>query len=59
MSQSSTLFLGMDGHQETMAVADGAQDHGAEVPYLGAMGPRLCAIAGYPLKAGHPLTSMT
>ena len=35
MSQSSTLFVGMDVHKETIAVAYVAQDHGAEVTYLG------------------------
>jgi transposase len=42
MSQSSTLFIGMDVHQETIAVASIAQDHGAEVTYLGTMGTRQC-----------------
>jgi hypothetical protein len=31
MSQSSTLFIGMDVHQESIAVAYVAQAHGAEV----------------------------
>ena len=31
MSQSSTLFIGMDVHKESIAVAYVAQDHGAEV----------------------------
>ena len=46
MSQSSTLFVGMDVHKETIAVAYIAQDHGAEVTSLGPIGPRQCAIEG-------------
>jgi hypothetical protein len=34
MSQSSTLFIGMDVHKDTMAVAYVAQEHGAEVTSL-------------------------
>ena len=44
MSQSSTLFMGMDVHKETIAVAYIAQDHGAEVTYLGTIGTRQCDI---------------
>jgi transposase len=40
MSQSSTLFIGMDVHKDSIAVAYVAQDHGAEVMYLGAIGTR-------------------
>ena len=40
MSQSSTLFVGMDVHKDSIAVAYVAQDHGAEVLYLGAIGTR-------------------
>src|SRR4029453_11005030 len=44
MSQSRTLFIGMDVHKDAMAVAYVAQDHGAAVPYLGTMGTRQCGI---------------
>jgi transposase len=44
MSQSTTLFVGMDVHKETIAVAYVAQEHGAEVTYLGTIGTRQCAI---------------
>jgi transposase len=44
MSQSRTLFIGMDVHKDSIAVAYVAQDHGAEVPYLGAIGTRQCDI---------------
>jgi transposase len=44
MSQSSTLFIGMDVHKETIAVAYVAQDHGAEVTFLGTIGTRQCDI---------------
>jgi transposase len=44
MSQSSTLFIGMDVHKDSIAVAYVAQDHGAEVAYLGTIGTRQCDI---------------
>ena len=44
MSQSRTLFIGMDVHKESIAVAYVAQDHGAEVTYLGSIGTRQCDI---------------
>jgi transposase len=40
MSQSRTLFIGMDVHKDSIAVAYVAQDHGAEVTYLGTIGTR-------------------
>ncbi len=40
MSQSSTLFVGMDVHKETIAVAYAAQEPGAEVTYYGTIGTR-------------------
>ena len=40
MSPSSPLVMGMDVHQDAIAVADVAQDHGAEVRDLGAIGTR-------------------
>jgi transposase len=40
MSQSSTLDLGMDVHQDSMAVADVAPEPGAEVTDLGTIGTR-------------------
>jgi transposase len=57
MSQSSTLFIGRDVHKDTIAVAYVAQDHGAEVIYLGTMGTRQCdidqLIRKMPSKAQH------
>jgi transposase len=44
MSQSSTLFIGLDVHKESIAVAYIAQAHGAEVTYLGTIGTRQCDI---------------
>ena len=44
MAQSSTLFIGMDVHKDTIAVAYIAQAHGAEVTYLGTLGTRQCDI---------------
>lgn len=59
MSQSRTLFIGMDVHNETIAVADVAQEHGAEVTALGTIGTRQCAIdpllRKMPSKAPHLL----
>jgi transposase len=40
MSQSSTRFIGIDVHKDSMAVADVAQDHGAEVTDRGTIGTR-------------------
>src|SRR5215813_10502262 len=46
MSQSTTLFSGMEVHKEAIAVASGAQDHGAEGTSLGSLGTRRqCASA--------------
>ena len=44
MAQSRTLFIGRDAHKGTIAVAYMAQDHGAEVTYLGTIGTRQCDI---------------
>jgi hypothetical protein len=34
----------MDVHKDSMAVADVAQEHGAEVTYLGTIGTRPCDL---------------
>ena len=44
MSQSSTLYVGIDVHKETIAVAYVAKDHDAEVVSLGTFGTRQCDI---------------
>ena len=44
MHQSSTLYVGMDVHKESIAVAYVAKDHDAEVISLGTFGPRQCDI---------------
>jgi len=44
MPQSSTLYVGLDVHKESIAVAYVAQDHGAEVISLGTVGTRQCDI---------------
>jgi transposase len=44
MSQSSTLYIGLDVHKEAIAVAYVSQDQGAEVTYLGTIGTRQCDI---------------
>ena len=40
MPQSSTLYIGMDVHKDSMAVADIAKDHDAQVISLGTIGTR-------------------
>ncbi len=44
MQQSSTLYVGLDVHKESIAVAYVAQEHGAEVVSLGTIGTRQCDI---------------
>jgi transposase len=44
MSQSRTLYVGMDVHKESIAVAYVAQDHDAEVIAPGTFGTRQCDI---------------
>jgi transposase len=44
MNQSSTLSVGMAVHQESIAVAYVAEEHHAEVVYLGTIGTRPCDI---------------
>ena len=44
MPQSSMLYVGVDVHQESIAVACVAQDHGAEVVSLGTIGTRQCDL---------------
>jgi transposase len=44
MRQSSTLYIGMDVHKESIAVAYVTQAHDAEVTYLGTIGTRQCDI---------------
>jgi transposase len=45
MSHSSTRYVGLDVHQESIAVADVANDHDADVIYLGSVGTRHTDIA--------------
>jgi transposase len=44
MSQSSTLYVGLDVHKESIAVAYVAKEHHAEVVYLGTIGTCQCDI---------------
>src|SRR5262249_38128937 len=44
MSQSTTIFVGLDVHKESIAGAYVSQEHGAEVTYLGTIGTRQCDI---------------
>jgi hypothetical protein len=44
MSPSSTLFIGLAVHTESIAVAYAAQDDSAEGVSLGTIGTRQCAI---------------
>ena len=45
MHQSSTLYIGLDVHKESMAVAYIAQEHGAEVTSLGTIGTRQNSVS--------------
>ena len=45
MAQSSTLDMGLDVHQASIAVAYAATDSGANVVSLGSSGTRQCDIA--------------
>ena len=45
MNQSSTLFIGLDVHKESISVAYVADDRRAEVIYYGTIGTRQCDIA--------------
>jgi transposase len=57
MHQSSTLYIGLDVHTDSMAVAYVAQEHGAEVTFRGTIGTRQCdldhLIRKMPSKATH------
>jgi transposase len=44
MAQSRTLYVGMDVHKESIAVAYVARAHGAELVSLGTIGTRQCDI---------------
>jgi transposase len=51
MSQSSTLYIGVDARKDSLAVAYVAQAHDAEVTDLGALGTRQCDIDHLTRKA--------
>ena len=57
MHQSSTLYIGLDVHKDSIAVAYVAKDHDAEVIYLGTIGTRHgdldTLIRNMPSKATH------
>jgi len=44
MAQGSTLFIGLDVHKESLAVAYGSEEREAEVVFLGTIGTRQCDI---------------
>jgi transposase len=44
MAQGSTLFIGLDVHKESIAVAYVAEEREAEVVFLGTIGTRQCDI---------------
>jgi transposase len=44
MAHSSTLFVGLDVHKETIAVAHVSEEREAEVVFLGTIGTRQCDI---------------
>ena len=45
MSQFRTLYVGRDGHKDTIAVASVAKEHDAEVVARGPLGTRQCDLA--------------
>jgi transposase len=57
MPHSSTLYVGLDVHKDSIAVAYVASDHDAEIIYLGTIGTRPCDIdhlvRKLPSKATH------
>ena len=57
MAQSRTLYVGREGHKESMAVASGAQAHGAAVLSLGPLGPRQCASESFAGRCGRKASS--
>ena len=44
MPQSRPLPIGRDGHKDSIAGADIAKDHDAQVTYLGTIGTRHCDL---------------
>ena len=44
MAHTSTLFVGLDVHTETIAVASVGEEREAEVVFLGTIGTRQCDI---------------
>jgi transposase len=44
MAQASTLFIGLEVHKETIAVAYGSEEREAEVMCLGTSGTRQCDL---------------
>lgn len=44
MTQSTTLYIGLDVHKDSIAVAYAPQDYGSEVVYLGSVGTRQCDL---------------
>jgi transposase len=44
MEHSHTIYLGLDVHKESIAVADVSEEWGAEVVFLGTIGTRPCDI---------------
>jgi transposase len=44
MAQGNTLFIGLDVHKETIAVAYVGEEREAEVVFLGTSGTRQCDI---------------
>ena len=41
---SKTIYVGLDVHKDSLAVAYAPEDRGAEVVALGTIGPRQCDI---------------
>ena len=58
MNHSSTLYIGLDVHKESVAVAYVAKDHDADVIYLGTIGTRHVDIDSLVLKLQSKATPL-
>ena len=43
-SSKTTIYVGLDVHKESIAIAYAPEDRGTEIVSLGAIGPRQCDI---------------
>jgi len=53
MSHSTTLFIGLDVHKNSISVAYATENPADEVIFLGPIDTRLCDIDNVPLSCGR------